>query len=75
MKPIGDVNEVRAKLLMRGWRSLSAWAVAHGYLPGTVRRAVYDWGPRAERPWGGINRQIMADLRKTLAEDAEREVA
>ena len=75
MEAIGDMNTVRAKLLMRGWRSLSAWAIAHGYLPVTARRAVYDWGMRTERPHGGINRQIIADLRKTLEEEAESEAA
>ena len=75
MKPIGDMTTVRAKLMLRGWRSLSAWAVAHGYLPVTARRAIYDWGQREERPLGGINRQIMASLRRTLAEDSEHEAA
>lgn len=72
MKPIGDTNTVRAKLLMAGWRSLSAWAIAHGYMPKTVWRAVADWGQRTDRPLGGINRQIMRDLRRTLG---EKEVA
>lgn len=68
MKPIGDMNTVRARLLMAGWRSLSAWAVAHGYSQKTAWRAVKDWGLRADRPLGGINRQIMSDLRKTIGE-------
>lgn len=74
MKPIGDMNTVRAKLMLRGWRSLSAWASAHGYLPGTALRAVHDWGQCSDRPWGGINRQIIADLRKTI-DDVDEEAA
>lgn len=68
MKPIGDMNAVRAKLLLAGWRSLSAWAAAHGHNPKTVWRTVTDWGRREDRPLGGINRQIMRDLRRTLGE-------
>lgn len=71
MRPIGTMDEVRGKLALRGWRSLAAWAVANGYLPGTVRRAVYDWGHRADRePHGGINRQIIRDLRRELGEES-----
>lgn len=66
MTPIGDINTVRAGLLLRGWRSVSHWAQAHHYLPVTVRRTVYWWGTRSQMPHGGIGRQIMADLRSTL---------
>lgn len=69
MKKLGDMNEVREKLRARGWSSVAAWARAHGYLPVTVRRTVYDWGGRADRdPLGGIGRQIVRDLRRTLGE-------
>ncbi|MFZ5510871.1 hypothetical protein [Thermomonas sp.] len=68
MRPIGDINTVRARLLMRGWRSVAAWAEAHGYLPVTVRRTIYQWGERPQAPHGGVGRQIMADLQKTLSE-------
>lgn len=69
MKAIGNINQVRSKLLMRGWYSVSEWARAHGYKDGTVRRAIYDWGERDNTPLGGINRQIIADLRKELEEE------
>ncbi len=69
MKRLGTVTEVRGRLALKGYRSLSAWARAHGYLPVTVRRAVYDWGERDDRePLGGIKRAIMRDLRRTLDE-------
>jgi len=66
MQTIGDMNTVRAQVMLRGYRSLAAWAVAHGYLPVTVRRVVYDWGQRPDRPHGGIGRQVILDLKKTL---------
>jgi len=66
--PIGDMNTVRAKLLLAGWFSVSQWARAHGYLPVTVRRVIYDWGTKGVEPLGGIGRQIMADLRRTIAD-------
>jgi hypothetical protein len=69
MKQLGDMNEVKTKLQARGWSSVAAWARAHGYLPVTVRRTVYDWGRRVDRdPLGGIGRQIIRDLRRTLDE-------
>ncbi|OIO78601.1 MAG: hypothetical protein COS39_06600 [Hydrogenophilales bacterium CG03_land_8_20_14_0_80_62_28] len=68
------MDQVRGKLALRGWRSLSAWALAHGYLPVTARRAVYDWGMRDDHePLGGIKRAIMRDLRRTLEADVELE--
>lgn len=66
MNTIGDMNTVRAQLMLAGYRSLAAWAKAHGYLPVTVRRVIYDWGQRPETPHGGIGRQVMRDLRATL---------
>ncbi len=69
MKKLGSMSEVRARLQARGWSSVAAWARAHGYLPVTVRRTVYEWGGRADRdPHGGIGRQIVRDLLRTMGE-------
>jgi len=47
--------------------SLRAWALAKGYQPGTVTAAVKRWAYRMDQtPHGGINRQIMADLKADL---------
>jgi hypothetical protein len=46
------------------------WAEARGYRWRTVYRVIEIWGPRRDRaPWGGIGRQIMADLRADLGAD------
>lgn len=66
METIGDLNTVRAKVILAGYHSLSAWAREHGYLPVTVRWVVRNWGHRIDPPHGGIGRQIMSDLRATL---------
>lgn len=66
MQTIGNMHTVRAQVMLAGYRSLAAWAKAHGYLPVTVRRVIYDWGQRPEQPHGGIGRQVMRDLKKTL---------
>jgi hypothetical protein len=65
---IGDVTVVRGRLALLGWKSLRAWAIAHGYLPMTVRATIVTWGTRADRrqPHGGIARAVMHDLRATL---------
>lgn len=70
MKAIGNMQQVRMQLMLRGYRSVEEWAQRKGHISASVRRAVYDWGQREDRePHGGITRQIMADLRKTLAEE------
>ncbi|MEW5885875.1 MAG: hypothetical protein AB1735_04130 [Pseudomonadota bacterium] len=66
MKPIGTMQRVRRGLILRGWNSVDEWARAHGFLAGTVRRVVYDWGMRDREPLGGIGRQVMAALRAEL---------
>jgi hypothetical protein len=67
VQPLGDMNRVRMLLLMRGYRSLSAWAKAHGFKPVTARRVVYDWAHRGDRePHGGIARDLMRKLRETV---------
>lgn len=66
-----NMNQVRAALIMRGWNSVSQWALAHGFVPITVRRCIYDWWHRTDRPLGGINRQIVAALRSELAKPIE----
>lgn len=75
MKPIGDMQYVRRQLLLRGWNSVDHWARAHGFLAGTVRRVVYDWGMRDKEPLGGIGRQVMAALRAELEKPIEEMVA
>lgn len=72
MKAIGTTDEVRARLMLRGWRSTSAWARENGFLPVTVRKAVNAWGLRTDRePLGGLNRQIIKKLRADLARPAK----
>lgn len=67
MKPLGDINQVRARLLLRGFGSVATWAERNGYVPATVRRSVYVWGSRGDKePHGGISRQIMRDLRRDI---------
>lgn len=70
-----NMREVKAALLLRGWPSLSAWAEAHGFLPVTTRRVVYDWWHRDSRPLGGIGRQIIAALRAEMAQPQRRKAA
>lgn len=71
-----NMREVRAALIMRGWNSVAEWAVAHGFVPITVRRVIYDWWHRADRePLGGIGRQIMAALRAELEKPEQRRLA
>ncbi len=70
MKAIGNMQQVRMQLMLRGYRSVEEWAQRKGHISASVRRAIYDWGQRDDRePHGGITRQIMADLRKTMAEE------
>lgn len=65
-----NMQQVRAALLIRGWRSLADWAKANGFLPVTARRVVYDWWHRHDRdPLGGVARQVMAALRSELKND------
>lgn len=70
MKAIGNMQKVRMQLMLRGYRSVEEWAQRKGHISASVRRAIYDWGQRDDRePHGGITRQIMADLRKTMEEE------
>lgn len=66
MRPVGNIKQVRRALAARGWNSVGEWARAHGFLEGTVRRVVHEWGERDREPWGGIGRQVMAALRDEL---------
>lgn len=67
MEAIGEMTQVRGKLALAGYRSVRSWADRHGYKAVTVRRVIYDWGCRSDRePHGGIARQVMSDLRRTL---------
>ena len=74
-RPLGDMRAVRARLVNAGYPSVRAWAQAHGYLPVTVRRTIHWWGMRTDQPLGGIGRQIIADLRKTVDAGDGRHVA
>jgi hypothetical protein len=49
--------------------SARRWALERGYRPRTVYAAIRDWAHRAEAPLGGINRQVIADLRADLGPD------
>jgi hypothetical protein len=69
VEPIGEMTQVRGRLALAGYRSLSEWAEAHDIKPVTARRVIYDWGMRTDRePHGGIAREVMRKLRATLAE-------
>ena len=67
MKPLGNMTEVRARLMLSGYRSVAEWATKHGIKPVTARRVIYDWASRADRePHGGIAREVMRLLRETI---------
>lgn len=66
-EPLGDATTVRGKLALAGYRSITDWANRHGIKPVTARRVIYDWAQRIDRePHGGIAREVMKMLRKTL---------
>ena len=69
MEAIGNPITVRGKLALLGWPSLMDWAIAHGYTRCMAYYVVKTWGMRTDRrqPHGGIARQLMNDLRETLA--------
>lgn len=59
---------IRAKLKERG-KTLRTWALERGYAPRTAYYVVRRWSHRTDRPpLGGMNRQILADLRRELEE-------
>jgi len=75
LKPLGNATEVRGKLALAGYRSITEWADRNGIKPVTARRVIYDWSNRTDRePHGGIARDVMRKLRSTLRID-ELEVA
>jgi len=61
-------GQILAALKGRG-TTARQWALARGYRPRTVYQAIRTWGGRAQRPLGGVNRQILADLRGFLGAD------
>ena len=67
---LGDVTTVRGRLALLGWRSLSAWAKAHGYDRTHVDYAVRTWGRpghgKARACYGGITLAILRDLAATI---------
>lgn len=66
-EPLGDATRVRGLLAMAGYRSITAWAQAHGIKPVTARRVIYDWANRTDRdPHGGVAREVMKKLRETV---------
>jgi hypothetical protein len=65
---LGDAITVRGKLALLGWPSVESWAKAHGYQRAMANYCIRTWGQRTDRqPHGGISRQLMRDLRETLA--------
>lgn len=68
-EPVGDPIQVRGKLALLGWPSLAAWSLAHGYDRNMGTYVVKTWGTRTDgrQPHGGYSRQLMRDLRETLA--------
>ena len=76
LKPLGTATEVRGKLALAGYRSITAWANRHGVKPVTARRVIYDWANRVDRdPHGGVAREVMRKLRETLHQDSARNTA
>lgn len=65
--PVGTPIEVRGKLALLGWPSVSAWGEAHGYSRTMTTYVVKQWGSTSKRPHGGIARHLMHNLRETLA--------
>ena len=75
-KALENMRQVKAALLLRGWDSVAAWALANHFLPVTARRAIYDWWHRTDRePLGGINRQTISALRAEIAKPEQRRAA
>lgn len=71
-----NMRQAKAALLLRGWRSVAEWAMAHGFLPVTARRVIGTWWHRADRePLGGVGRQIMAALKDELKKPEQRRAA
>lgn len=72
VETLGDPVTVRGRLAMLGWKSLSAWAHAHGYPRQYVDHAVRTWGRpghgKKRACYGGITLAILRDLATTLAE-------
>lgn len=67
---LGDPTTVRGRLALLGWKSLSAWAKAHGYDRTHVDYAVRTWGKpdhgKARSCYGGITLAILRDLAATI---------
>lgn len=71
--PLGTPVEVRGKLALLGWPSLSVWAEHHGYARNMAVYVVKQWAGKEKRPHGGIARHLMKDLRETLATEKRYE--
>lgn len=69
---LGDSVTVRGRLAMLGWRSLTAWAEAHGFTQDHTHHAIKTWGrPRSDRrkaPHGGMTQAILLELLATINE-------
>jgi hypothetical protein len=58
------------KALAKRYGGVKPWSAARKHSWRTVYRVIEVWGPRTDRaPWGGIGRQVMADLRADLGAD------
>jgi hypothetical protein len=72
VEALGDPTTVRGRLALLGWKSLSAWAAAHGYDRKMVDYAVRTWGRpghgKARTCYGGITMSILRDLAVTITE-------
>jgi hypothetical protein len=75
VKPLGDALSVRARLYLLGWPSVAQWANNHGYAEGTVREVLRRWSHKKCEPLGGVSRDIMRDIRKTLQDEITPEMA
>lgn len=72
VEALGDPTTVRGRLALLGWRSLSAWAAAHGHDRKMTDYAVRTWGRpghgKARACYGGITLAILRDLASTITE-------
>lgn len=62
-------NEITAGVLLSGYRSLAAWAKAHGHNPITVRQFFNRYCGNQKRPTGSTTKAIVRDLTITLGQD------
>lgn len=68
-----STHDVKAQLMLLGWRSIADWARAKGYTPHQVVQTLKIWLNRKDKrtPYGAIALGVLVDLSITL-ESKER---